>query len=151
MSEIHRNKILDLVKNIEHTHSVHVAVHTSEEASRVRGVPMSSGAKAIVLEGDKSKNTILVVIPAHRKVDFVKLKDKTGEKFHFKPSPFEAIGCVPGSVPPFGSVLGLQTFADADLEDVLNFNIGLLTESLQIKKQDYLNLENPILGNFSKE
>ncbi len=53
-------------------------------------------------------------------------------------------------MPPFGSVLGLQTYADEGLEDVLNFNIGLLTESLQMKKEDYLKLENPILGKFTE-
>lgn len=150
MSEIHRDKILELVKNVDHKHSVHEPVRTSEEAAQVRGVSMSSGAKALVLEGEKSGKTILVVIPAHKKVDFQKLKERTGEKFHFKENPFEAIGCVPGSVPPFGSVLGLPTFADDALEDILNFNIGLLTESLQLSKKDYLALEKPELGTWSK-
>ncbi len=150
MSAIHRDKILELVKNVKHTHSLHEPVHTSEQASQVRGVPMSSGAKALVLEGEKSGKTVLVVIPAHKKIDFAKLKLVTGEKFQFAKDPFERIGCVPGSVPPFGSVLGLQTYADEELENILNFNIGLLTESLQIEKFDFINIEKPILGKYSK-
>ena len=35
-------------------------------------------------------------------------------------------------------------------EDVLNFNIGLLTESVSISKKDYLDLEKPIVGSWSK-
>jgi Ala-tRNA(Pro) deacylase len=150
MSEIHRDKILQLVKDVEHKHSIHPAVRTSEEAASVRGVSLSSGAKALVLTGRKTGKNILCVIPAQKKVDFKSLKNYFADEFTFAQSPETLVGCVPGSVPPFGSVLGLQTLADLELEEVLNFNIGLLTESVSISKKDYLNLEKPIVGSWSK-
>ena len=150
MSEIHRDRILELVRNVAHKHSVHPPVRTSQEASEVRGVSLESGAKALVLVGKKSKENILCVIPAHKKVDFKALKNSLGDEFTFALEPEKLIGCVPGSVPPFGSVLGLKTFADVCLEDELNFNIGLLTESLQLGKHDYLELEKPTIGVWSK-
>jgi prolyl-tRNA editing enzyme YbaK/EbsC (Cys-tRNA(Pro) deacylase) len=153
MSEIHRNLIIKKLtqKNIEFKHFEHEAVTTSEDASRIRGVALSSGAKALVLEQKKTKEMILVVVPAHKKIDFKKLKEKSGEDYSFAEKVSEKVACVPGSVPPFGSVLNLQTYADESLEDILNFNCGLLTESIQLKKSDYLVAENPIIGNFSKE
>jgi Ala-tRNA(Pro) deacylase len=150
MAEIHRDKILELVSGVAHKHSVHPPVKTSQEAADVRGVRLESGAKALVLRGKKSGENILCVIPAHKKVDFKALKSAIGDEFTFAQEPEKLIGCVPGSVPPFGSVLGLRTFADENLEDELNFNIGLLTESLQLSKKDYFTLEKPVIGNFSK-
>ena len=151
MSKKHRDTILHIVQEagIEHRHDIHEAVRTSQEASELRGVSMSSGAKAIVLRGKKTKDSFLVVIPADRKVDISVIKDLVGEKLSFNPRVEEEFDCEPGSVPPFGSVIGLQTYADNDLEETLNFNIGLRTDSLQISKADYLALEKPITGNFS--
>ncbi|MCA9352603.1 hypothetical protein KC901_00280 [Patescibacteria group bacterium] len=151
MSKEHRDTILNIVKvnNIPYQHDVHEPVRTSQEASDLRGVSMSSGAKAIVLRGKKTKQSILVVIPADRKVNAKKIQDLVGEKVSFNPRVEEEFDCELGSVPPFGSVIGLQTYADSELEDVLNFNIGLRTDSLQISKNDYLALENPIVGDFS--
>lgn len=150
MSEIHKNKILDLVKGREYKHSVHEPVRTSAEAAEIRGVNLSSGAKALVLTGKKSKQNILVVIPAQKKVDFNVLKKELREDYTFAQNPEQVVGCVPGSVPPFGSVLGLQTFADVELEETLNFNIGLLTDSVTLSKKDYLEIENPKVGTWSK-
>jgi len=110
---------------------------------------MSSGAKAIVLRGKKTKQSVLVVIPADRRVDTKKVQELVGEKVSFHPHVEEEFGCEPGSVPPFGSIIGLQTYADDALEDVLNFNIGLRTDSLQMGRGDYLKLEQPIVGTFS--
>ena len=150
MSEIHRDKILELVKDVGHKHFVHEPVRTSEEAAQVRGVNLSSGAKALVLTGKKTGQNILCVIPASKKIDFKILKNVLGEDFTFAENPENLIGCVPGSVPPFGSVLGLKTFADVELEGELNFNVGLLTESVTLSKENYLKLENPVVGKWSK-
>ena len=45
----------------------HDPVFTSEQAAAVRGTPLSSGAKALVMKaGD---NFVLLVLPADRKLD----------------------------------------------------------------------------------
>lgn len=154
MSSLHKDKIIEKVTNAGcvFKHSVHEAVTTSEHASHVRGVPLSSGAKALVLYPKANKEElILVVIPAHKKIDFKKLKQHTGKDYTFAVDVGAQIDCVPGSVPPFGSVLGLPTYADSTLVDELNFNIGLLTESMTLSREDYFKIENPIVGEFSKE
>ncbi|MEZ4103591.1 MAG: YbaK/EbsC family protein [Candidatus Paceibacterota bacterium] len=150
MSKYHRNKILELVSGLDVKHSVHEPVGKSKEVSELRGVPLSSGAKAILVQGKKTYKQYLFVVPAHKRLHSKNVQNQIGEKFSFVSDVEKDFDCVPGSVPPFGRVLGLQTYADEDLEDVLNFNIGLLTESLQMKKEDYLKLENPIIGNFTE-
>ena len=55
-------------------------------------------------------------------------------------------GCLPGAVPPFGSIFGVQTIVDESLQkqgDTINFNCGLRTHSMRLKVQDYLEIEKP--------
>lgn len=158
MSQVHRDKIIELLEanNADFVHHVHEAVTTSEHASEIRGVALSSGAKAIVLQKAKKGNQelsdhILVVIPADKRIDFKKLQQVTNIKYEFAKDPTSLVDCVPGSVPPFGSVLGLTTYADETIADELNFNIGLLTESVRLNKEDYLRIEKPRIIDVIKQ
>jgi prolyl-tRNA editing enzyme YbaK/EbsC (Cys-tRNA(Pro) deacylase) len=45
----------------------HEIVHTSEEASKVRGVSIENGAKSLLLKTDK--DFILIVLSGNRKLD----------------------------------------------------------------------------------
>ena len=57
-------------------------------------------------------------------------------------------GCVPGAVPPFGSVWGLRTFLDSSLQEQgpsINFNAGLRTFSVAMSLDDYVAIEKPQL------
>ena len=45
----------------------HEPVYTSEEAARIRGTPLASGAKALVCKGDET--FVMFVLPADRKLD----------------------------------------------------------------------------------
>lgn len=152
MSQEHRNKILaELDKaGVEYTHDTHEPVTTSQHASEIRGVALSSGAKALIVRGRKSEKHFMFVIPADRRLDTKFATHVLGEKFSFAANVERDFDCLPGSVPPFGSVLGIQTYADEKLEDVLNFNIGLLTESVRMNKVDYLTIEKPITGKYSE-
>jgi Ala-tRNA(Pro) deacylase len=57
-----------------------------------------------------------------------------------------------GSIPPFGSLFKIPTYVDQKLGDneEIVFNAGLHTKSIKIKYSDWLKLENPIVGIFSK-
>ena len=63
-------------------------------------------------------------------------------------------GCVPGAVPPFGSVFGVSTLVDPSLEkqgEIINFNIGLRSRSVSMKTKDYLSLEKPTVLSFTTD
>ena len=132
--------------------STHEAVRTSEEAAAVRGATLASGAKAMLLsvKGASSANEfVLVVISAAAKMDskaFKKLGAFKSTRFASEEEVRTVTGCLPGAVPPFGSVWGLRTFMDESLQtqgDMINFNAGLRTFSVSMSVADYLAVEGP--------
>jgi Ala-tRNA(Pro) deacylase len=125
----------------------HRPVFTSEEAAAVRGTPLASGAKALVLKADD--RFILAVLPADRKLDNRRLREQLGVKslrFASREELLQLTGVPPGAVPPFGSLFGLPTYCDPALlqQTEINFNIGDNAVSMHLATQDYLRVENPV-------
>ena len=124
----------------------HEPVYTSEQAAAVRGTPLSSGAKALILKaGDRF---VLLVLPADRKLDSRKARDVLQVKalrFASKEEAQEMTGLQPGSIPPFGSLFGLPTYCDPALGEnaSINFNAGDHAISVQMSWQDYVGVEQP--------
>ncbi len=127
----------------------HEPVYTSEEAARVRGVELSSGAKALVCKADDE--FLIFVVPADRRLDSKAVRRSCGFRrlrFAKKEEVLELTGLAPGSIPPFGSLFGLKTLCDERLEENerINFNAGDHTISVSMLYPDYLQVENPGLG-----
>jgi Ala-tRNA(Pro) deacylase len=124
----------------------HEPVYTSEQAAAVRGVPLASGAKALVLKAGEA--FVLVVVPADRKLDSKKARAALGARsvrFATREEVEQLTGLQPGSIPPFGSLFGLPTWCDPALADnpSINFNAGDHAISVQMTCADYLALERP--------
>lgn len=132
----------------------HEPVFTSQEAADVRGVPLSSGAKALICKADQEM--IMFVLPAN-----LRLASKTIRKAEsFKSLRFanrdevaELTGLQPGSIPPFGSLFGLSTWCDNRLADesTINFNAGDHSISIQIAFDTYRDVEQPRMGDYADE
>jgi Ala-tRNA(Pro) deacylase len=126
----------------------HEPVYTSEEAAAVRGTPLSSGAKALVVKaGDALR---LLILPADRKLDSRKARVALGVKalrFATPEEVLERTGLKPGSIPPFGSLFGLPTCCDPKLAEnaTINFNAGDHAISVSMTYADFLTFENPEL------
>jgi Ala-tRNA(Pro) deacylase len=126
----------------------HEPVFTSEQAAAIRGTPLASGAKALVVKaGDKF---VLLILPADRKLDSRKARDALGVKalrFASKEEVQNLTGLQPGSIPPFGSLFGLPAYCDPALGDnsSINFNAGDHAISIQMSYGDYVNVEKPKL------
>src|SRR5262245_27737056 len=91
----------------------HEPVYTSEQAAAVRGTPLASGAKALVVKA--GADFVLLVLPADRKLDSRKARDGLGVKalrFATREEVEQLTGLQPGSIPPFGSLFGLPTYCD---------------------------------------
>ena len=132
-------------------HLTHEPAKTSEESARMRGAPLSSGAKAMVFAtGSPQTPLVMCVLSAARRISLERVAKELGvSRVRLAPpeAVFAATGCLPGAVPPFGSRLFRFTvLCDASLTEqgpVINFNNGLRTESVQISVQDYLRVEAP--------
>ena len=131
----------------------HEAVYTSEEAARVRGTALSSGAKALICKADDEFR--LFVIPADRRLaNRLIRKDLRSRHLRFA-TPEEVLeltGLRPGSIPPFGSLFGLKTYCDQQLaaEPRINFNAGDHCVSFSMTFAEYQLAEEPQLGTFAE-
>jgi Ala-tRNA(Pro) deacylase len=148
------NAIVSLLSGKEIRINEHESVRTSEEAASIRGTSLDSGAKAMLLsDGPK---LLLAVMSASRKLDskaFKKLIGTRSLKFATEEEVFKTTRCIPGAVPPFGSLFGVPTYMDESLRaqgDSINFNAGLRTRSIFMRLEDYISIENPIISNFTK-
>ena len=126
----------------------HKPFTTSAEAAAVRGVPLSSGAKALICKCDKE--LVLFVVPADRRLASKEVRRQAGyRKLRFA-SPeevWELTGLRPGAIPPFGSLFGLSTFCDPALgeNERINFNAGDHAVSISMRYADYIATEQPSL------
>ena len=108
--------------------------------------PHHAGAKAIVVKGKRTKTYHHFVLPDDLRLDQKKVKAVIGERWSFA-SGDEVIAetdCIPGSVPPFGSAIGLKTHVDKSLADneKIFFNAGSLTNSIEMRYEDYVRVES---------
>lgn len=126
----------------------HEPVFTSEQAAAVRGSPLASGAKALVVKaGDE---IVLLVLPADRKLDSRKARNAlhvNALRFASKEEVQNLTGLQPGSIPPFGSLFGLPCYCDPALGDnsSINFNAGDHAISIQLSYGDFIGVEKPKL------
>lgn len=82
----------------------HEPVYTSEEAARIRGTPLASGAKALICKGDD--RFVMFVVPADRKLDSHAVRRAKGWRklrFASREEVLELTGLTPGSIPPFAA------------------------------------------------
>jgi Ala-tRNA(Pro) deacylase len=124
----------------------HEPVYTSEQAAAVRGVPLASGAKALVLKAGEA--FVMAVVPADRKLDSKKARAALGSKsirFAGREEVEQLTGLQPGSIPPFGSLFNLPTWCDPAVGEnaSINFNAGDHAISVQMTYADYVALERP--------
>jgi Cys-tRNA(Pro) deacylase len=148
-------KIVELLdqNHIEYKLTEHEPVRTSEEAARVRGTDIHSGAKAMVAKS--GSDYYLIVLPADKKIDWKGLKIA----LHVKDVSLAGLedaeqvtGLKMGAVPPFGNLLNLQTIFDVEIGTIgqVNFNAGEQTHSISMKSSDLIALVKPTFGLISK-
>jgi Ala-tRNA(Pro) deacylase len=130
----------------------HEPVYTSEQAAAVRGTSLASGAKALVLKAGDA--FLLAVLPADRKLDSKKARDALGVKslrFASREEVEQLTGLQPGSIPPFGSLIGLKTYCDPALAEnaSINFNAGDHAVSVQMPYAEYARVEQPFMASIT--
>ncbi len=133
----------------------HEPVRTSEEASKVRsGYTIDQGAKALVVkvkEAGKGKRFVMFVVSGGKRFDVSKIKNNLGLsdlRFATEPEVSEITGGVlPGGVPPFGNLFGLDVFCDKSVlsNERIIFNAGDRRYSIGMKSEDYLKVVKPVV------
>lgn len=126
----------------------HDPVYTSEEAARVRGTTLASGAKALVCKTDDEFR--LFVLPADRKLASSAVRRQLhirSLRFANREEVLHITSLTPGSIPPFGSLFRLHTWCDQRLVDQpeINFNAGDHSVSISMRFEDFLAVERPTM------
>lgn len=124
----------------------HEPVTTSAEAAAVRGVPLASGAKALICKCDAAM--VMFVLPADRRLASKQIRREANYRklrFATPEEVWDLTQLKPGSIPPFGSLFELPTFCDGALSenDRINFNAGDHSVSISMLYVDYLKVERP--------
>ena len=132
----------------------HAPVTTSEEAARVRGTPLASGAKALVCRVDD--RFVLFVLPGDRRLDGRRVRKALGcRRLRFATGDEVATltTLAPGSIPPFGRLFGLPTYCDDTLagEPRINFNAGDHARSIALSFADFVAIEQPVRGHYAAD
>jgi len=131
----------------------HAPVHTSEEAARIRGKPLSGGVKAIVLKSSDGK-VLQALVSGDKRIDLKKLAKIIGTKRLSLASPIEVLektGCEIGSVHPLGNLSGLTVYMDKKVleNEIVDFSVGLHTHTIEMKCADLLKAINPKIEEYS--
>ena len=137
--------------NVTYKVITHDRVYTSEEAARIRGVPLHSGVKAMIVKS--SEGFFLILVPGDMRVDFEKIKGRVGKaKLAGPEEVFRVTGCEVGSVHPFGPLFGLQVFMDRRVLDseTVNFNAGMHEVSINMSPKDMTEIIKPEVGDYAK-
>jgi Ala-tRNA(Pro) deacylase len=126
----------------------HEPTPTSADSARVRGLPLGTGAKALVLKCDDEFR--LFVMPADRKLESRLVRATLRVKsvrFASAEELRERTGLVPGAVPPFGApILPFPLHADSSVGVAypeVAFNAGELTRSIIMAASDWLAVAKP--------
>lgn len=148
-------KILALLEEngIPYKLTEHEPVRTSEEAARIRGVALKTGAKAMIVRA--KDDYYLLVLPADKHIDWKRMRailHVTNLRLATEEEAEQIAHVKMGSVPPFGNVLGLPTYFDEGLfgNEVVNFNPGSTRHSIAMKSADLRALVSPVVASFTK-
>lgn len=130
----------------------HRTVYTAYDLAQTMKKKLQEVAKTLLIKADKQY--YLVVIPAHYKLDFAKIKKflKAKKVQIAKESEMKSKFKVkPGAITPFGSIHKVEVLVDKALlktRDVF-FGAGSFTDSIRMKVKDFLKLEQAQTGTIS--
>lgn len=122
----------------------HKPVLTSEEAAKVRGIPLERGVKAMVLK-DKAGKLVMVCVPADKKIDFKKVEAELDRKVSFADSAEveTELGLKVGSVPPMGKLFQIETYFDKSIKGQIVFSAGRRDRSITMDVKDLIAVAEP--------
>lgn len=141
-------------KGVHYTILEHEPIRFSEESSKKTGTNPSQGVKTLLMIGDKKP--LMIALSGIDRVDLKKLKEKTGIKdvrMATLDEVKEITGVEVGAVSPFGNLLGLPLYVDANLEKEgeIIFSAGLSTKSILMAYCDFIKIVDPKIDNYAKK
>ena len=142
----------------------HKTTYTAWDTAQTEKIKPTEVAKALVMKADS--DYVLAMLPANRNLDKQKLlktinanRKKAGAK-NYKKIDFakeawmkKSLPGKVGATPPFGKIIKIDIFIDSLLakNKKIYLGSGEYTNSIRVNTGQYLKIENPTKGVFSKK
>lgn len=132
----------------------HKTVFTVYDLAQTLKLKMDQVVKSLLVKVDQKY--LLVVMPAHYRLDFGKLKKalKAKKVDIAKEKDMQTkFNTKPGAMTPFGPVHKVEVVADKSLGKIKEalFSAGSFTDSVRLKTKDYLRAVEPTLADIGKK
>lgn len=130
----------------------HKEFFTAQEIAKAQHISGKLMAKSVIVKLDDK--FIMIVLPAHLKINFPRLKKITGAKKVRLATEKEFAGLFPGceigAMPPFGNLYNVPVGIDTRLteEEHIVFNAGTHKDTVAMKYRDYERLVKPKVAPF---
>jgi Ala-tRNA(Pro) deacylase len=141
-------------KNIEYVSIYHAAASTAQRIAATSHISGKELAKTVMIK--VSGKMAMAVLPASHNINFDLLKkiandvkvELAGELAFVNLFP----DCEVGAMPPFGNLYGMDVYVAEILseDEEIAFNAGTHTELLRMSYNDFINVVNPKVGNFTR-
>ena len=131
----------------------HSPAFTARETAASTFIPRREFAKTVIVDLDG--DMVMAVLSASRHVDTAALRNLAGanEARLASEDEFRSLfpDCEVGAMPPFGSLYDLRIYVDEMVTEVddLCFNAGSHEQIMRMDCNDYLKLEQPVVGAFA--
>ena len=148
-------KVQDFLSNREVEFEVidHSATFDAQHMAEAVHVSGYHVAKTVLLKADEQ--FVVAVLPATHNVDMSDAR-KSLNANQVELSTEDELArhcadCQRGALPPFGSHYGMQTLVDKTLvgDEHLLFEGNTHNEAIRIKYEDFVRLEEPLIGSFA--
>jgi len=130
--------------DVPYEHVVHKTVFTAYDAAQTLKRQLKEIAKTLLIQADKT--FVLVIIPADKKLDMVRLKKVLGVGKVSIPNEkvmVRVLKIKPGAVASFGALHKLEVIVDKALatSQKVIFSTGSFTDSVLMKVKDFVRIE----------
>ncbi len=145
-------KHLETLK-LKHAVVPHRTVFTVYDLAQTLKVKLNTIAKSLLVKTDLG--LAIVVVPAHKRLDFTAVKKALGAKkveLASEKDMVKKLKVKPGALTAFGTLHKLPLVVDRGLAktEQLLFSAGSFTESLRLKVKPYLKTQDPTIAPIAK-
>jgi len=131
----------------------HDQAFTAQKIAASAHISGKEVAKTVIVKVDG--DMLMVVLPAHRQVDLMKLKQflKADEITLAEENEFQELfpDCEVGAMPPLGNLYDIPVYVTKRLteDETIAFEAGSHRELIKMRYSDFANIVHPIIGQFS--
>jgi len=130
----------------------HPEAFTAQELAAIEHVKGKQHAKVVMVKTDGAP--MMAVLPADHRVDLEKFDRLTGKPTALATeTEFKTLfpDCAVGTMPPFGSLYGLETYVDRSLaeNETIVFEAGTHSDAVKMRYGDFARVANPKLADFA--